>query len=636
LGIEDGPFTIYHPSGRVAREGRLAAGRFEGLVTAYASDDPAGEPLRACCVPPMAARLDARYRSGELLSEVFYDREGRAILSDGSLCPPRPASVPELAQFDEGPRIWRLRSPEVDRLWAIEGALIEESRPAAAGGRSVRVFDEAGTIAGEYGLTADGKRDGPFLCRLAPEAPGPYADTRVRQERGFFERGHAVGTWTLLDGDGTPLRTIERGLPFRGEDLDASPALARELQDGWGLADDLIGKGRVREALCAAARAAARDGDRAALSQFLAGHVEALPGNSATERGFALAQLRGLDVTTALDGLLMGTDAAAVFRALAGMLPAISPAAADFVEASLLLGPERRMTHLTRALIRVQHGDDTGARADAAIVEAESPGAAESLLAYLRVAFRPFVFTPAAEVLVPDAASRNTLPVIAQSLGAIRHVVGVYATRLDRVRAAIRAIRDASAEHDWLPPDVSALLPAGPRTLRRESIPCEPEEGEDAIAGAGAPETIEIDEEIATDALGIPALLALAQADYVALAWLCWATGLDRVALPESIHPPETLAAAMKMVVERDWRASDQLRTRGLLALTNGVSGFEWQGMDIAAVPAHFVEMVAAEYLAARSMFLWLASPDALSPFQDDLRAPLFRATGDRNEEREP
>ena len=47
---------------------------------------------------------------------------------------------------------------------------------------------------------------------------------------------------------------------------------------------------------------------------------------------------------------------------------------------------------------------------------------------------------------------------------------------------------------------------------------------------------------------------------------------------------------------------------------------FTWEGMDIDAVPPHFVSTVVAEYLAVRSMFLWLASPDTLSPFQDDIR----------------
>jgi hypothetical protein len=32
------------------------------------------------------------------------------------------------------------------------------------------------------------------------------------------------------------------------------------------------------------------------------------------------------------------------------------------------------------------------------------------------------------------------------------------------------------------------------------------------------------------------------------------------------------------------------------------------------------VEMAAAEYLAIRSMFIWLVTTDTMSPFQDDIR----------------
>lgn len=616
-GVEDGPFTHYHPDGRLAREGELVAGRLDGLVRSYASDHPSGEPLRACCVPPNAARLDARYRGGDVLDEVFYDREGRVILSDGSLCPPRPAWLPELARFDESRRVWAAWSPELHRCWTIEGVLLEESVLAADRGRTVRSFDASGELVDEHQLAADGKLDGPFMRRFAPGTPGAYADARIRQERGTFARGQAVGPWVFLDGQGAVVRTSERGTAFEASDLEASPAFADEFRDGWALAGALVGQGRVREALCVAARAAARAGDGAPLARFLAEHVVALAAESRAERGALLARSSDADVTTILEGLMTGTDAAAAFRALASVLPAASTAAADFVEASLLLAPERRMTHLTRALIRVQHGDDDGARADAAIVEGESPGAADSLLAYLRVAFRPFVFEPGVELLAPDRELEDVFGGVGQSLEAIQRLVRVYATRLERVRAALRATRGDRAEPAWLPPDLSALLPDGPETLRRETLACEPEDG--ATPG-GAPATIELDEEIAIDGLGVPALLALAQADHAALAWLCWSSGLNRVALPASLEARENFPAAMKMIIQKQWRIHDRLTTGGLLALSSGAPGFKWQDIDIDLLPQHFVATVAAEYLAVRSMFLWLTSPLSLSPFQDDLR----------------
>jgi hypothetical protein len=76
----------------------------------------------------------------------------------------------------------------------------------------------------------------------------------------------------------------------------------------------------------------------------------------------------------------------------------------------------------------------------------------------------------------------------------------------------------------------------------------------------------------------------------------------------------------MQLIVHRTWRIKDRLATGSLLSRSRGVPGFEWQGVDIDALPRHLAEMAAAEYVAVRSMFLWLVSADALSPYQDDLR----------------
>ena len=180
-----------------------------------------------------------------------------------------------------------------------------------------------------------------------------------------------------------------------------------------------------------------------------------------------------------------------------------------------------------------------------------------------------------------------------------------------------------------MPPDTSHLLPAGAVALRRDTIECEPDVPDpghgdgDAPPRRGAdaaPETIEINEELATDGAGVPELLAVAHADWAALSWLCWAVGLDRVELPDAATARGELAAAMKMIVRRTWRIKDRLASGSLIARSQGVPGFAWQGIDIDELPRHLAEMAAAEYVAARSMFIWLASADALSPFQDDIR----------------
>ncbi|HVV49263.1 MAG TPA: hypothetical protein VHO06_06380, partial [Polyangia bacterium] len=332
----------------------------------------------------------------------------------------------------------------------------------------------------------------------------------------------------------------------------------------------------------------------------------------ARQRGEALVQSAELEVPVILDGLVSGADAASAFRALAAVLPGAHPAAADFVAASLLLAPERRMTHLTRALIRFQHGDEPGARADVETVAAEAPEVAASLTAHLDVALRPFRFWPAREALVPDPALADVGAGVVRELAEVRAAIAVYATRLGRWRSAVQALVGPAASPLWLPPELPALLPGGPVMLRRARLAVDLGEGEIVEA--------EVDEATATDGSGVPALLGEAQADWAALGWLCWSVGLDRVALPEAVAEPPLFAVAMKTIVTRCWRAQDRLTTGGLLARANGVPGFVWEGQEIDALPQQLAQVVAEEYLRARAVFLWLASPEVVSPFQIDLR----------------
>jgi antitoxin component YwqK of YwqJK toxin-antitoxin module len=618
--VQDGPFAIYHPDGALARAGSFAAGQLVGMVSAYASRAPGAEPLRACCVPPQATRLEGLYQGGLLVQEIFYDDQAQPILTDGRPWPPRPTEVPADTEFDEGGARWVRRQPELAQFWTEGGRLVEEIAYREGVRSATRRFDEAGRLLESCELAPDGRRHGAFSRRLAPGESGPHADGRIREERGQFDLGQAVGDWSFLDSDGRLVRAVARGRAFvDGDDARSVAFAAAPPSTGaawWDTARALRAEGRVREGLCAAARAAAAEGDPAGLAQFLAPDVVPLRPELASRRGEALVQSTDVTVSALLDALLTGADAASAFRALAAVLPGAHPAAPDFVAASLLLAPERPMTHLTRALIRFQLGDEAGALADAAIVERESPASAASLRAYMQATFRPYDFWPAREVLEPDPTLAGLPAGLVRDLGEVRATIAVLATRLMRLRAALRSMIGPEAKPAWLPPDLSPLLPVGPVPLRRQSVP--------VVDPAGEPEggdgTVEIDEQIDLDGLGAPALLGLAQIDWGALSWLCWSAGLERVALPRATVEPPLFAVAMKMIVTRTWRAQDRLATGGLLARANGVAGFEWHGIDIDALPQHLVRAAAEEYTAARSVFLWLASPEVVSPFQRDLR----------------
>ncbi|HSY41311.1 MAG TPA: hypothetical protein VLA79_17345 [Polyangia bacterium] len=631
-GVREGPFAMFHPDGTVSREGSFVAGRAEGIVQAYPGVGAGAEPLRSCCVPPGAVRLELLYEKGDIVQEIFYDADARPILADGRPWPPRPSGVPDDAEYDEAGTQWARRRPELHRFWTEAGMLTSEIEYAKGVRRAARTFDAGGRLAEACEFSPDGARHGTFVRCFPAETGSPYADPRIREERGSFDHGQAVGSWSFFDAAGVELGTMSRGLPFAEGGEAGSPAFAPGEgrtapgtvrgtgEDWWALARALRAEGRVREGLCAAARAAAREGDRAALERAVAADVVALAPALAAQRGEALEQSVELKVWSILDALVGGADAASAFRALAAVLPGASAAAADFVAASILLAPERRATHLTRALVRLQRGDEQGARADLAIVADESPDAAALLVGQLQAVLRPFHNWPAREQLLADPSLADLGAGLVRELAEVRAAVGVYATRIGRVRAAVQALIGAGSAPVWLPPDLSALLPGGPVALRREKVSVDLGQGDLGQGEVAERAEVEINEEIATDGLGVPALLNEAQADWGALSWLCWSVGLDRAALPEVLAEPPLFASAMKTIVTRCWRAQDRLKTGGLLARANGVPGFAWQGVDIDALPQHLAQAAAEEYLRARSVFLWLADPEALSPFQADLR----------------
>ena len=199
-------------------------GRVDGLVTAYVSDDPAGERLRSCCVPPGAARLCERYREGDFLVEVFYDRQGRAILSDGRLCPARPEGLPELAQFDESRGGWTQRSRELDRFWSENGMLTEENCTAAMARGSCVASTRAARCGRRpaspptTGWTA--RSCGAFPRRsLAPTPTRASARNAARTRAGSPSGSGAFSTVT----DRSCAR-VDRGVAFRGDGEGASDA----------------------------------------------------------------------------------------------------------------------------------------------------------------------------------------------------------------------------------------------------------------------------------------------------------------------------------------------------------------------------------------------------------------------------
>jgi hypothetical protein len=324
-----------------------------------------------------------------------------------------------------------------------------------------------------------------------------------------------------------------------------------------------------------------------------------------------------------VNALLRGGEPAPLFRAMASTLSGAEPVALALIDGALALSPQKAELWSSRALVNVYLGRPAVARADASRLPGEWAEQRGFLDLYIRVVYPPFDFWPArAEIGTVHA---GLPPAPEQPLEAIRAMVQKYATRLGQIRSQVVALARLGgrgvADAEWLPPETDFLLPAGP-------LPLESWEFEETIvddrASDGAPPTptlVRVDERLAPEEPAtIPALMRRARTEWNALCWLCWSAGLDRVALPEKVEPPSLFGQALGMFVERVWRCRDKLMTSGLRALTQGVPGFVWEGVEIDLLPRVLAEIAADEHVEARALFYWLADAGVQSPWQDNLR----------------
>ncbi len=629
-GRGTGAYRRFHPNGEVARAGEMVAGELHGTVIAYACEAPTTERLQSCCVPENAWQLHLEYQHGQMTGQRWYDRAGIHILPSGKPVPVKPSSLPDDARYDDTIELWvsgrfndEMKPTGLWRRWSVEGTLLEyEELDNGQRHGLCRRFQPNGDLHEEAHYAA-GVRNGAYRNLLV--APGTYADERIVSEEGSFERNQAVGPWIFRDADGASLRELDLGVAVWEEKLTRSPALApcpvgrtpQSANHFSQLCHGLQGERRIGEALLASARSAVAGGRVDPLREVLREAAVALsPDASARLAEEAITQAEGA-LAPVVNALVRGGDPPALLRALAASLRGADRIALDLLDAALLLGPERAECWITRALVNVHLGDPEAARADAHRLPEEWSEQTKFLLSYARVIFPSFDFWPAETELetlfqeVPEAPE--------QPLTAVQAQVQKYATRLMAIRDALRArVGQPGKELTWLPPDLSALLPAGPVPLGSWSFE-EPGANEDG-SPTGEMEEITVDERLVLDEHPVPSLLRLARQDWSALCWLCWSAGLDRVALPFELKPPASFGVAAGMSVERTWRCRDKLSTGGLRALTQRLPGFEWEGMEIDEMPGVLAEIATEQYVETRAVFYWLCDAQIRSPWQDDLR----------------
>ncbi|MEP6654130.1 MAG: hypothetical protein ABJA82_12275, partial [Myxococcales bacterium] len=611
-----------------------------------------------------------------LASGALYPERPRGVPAD--------AWYTEDAQTWETGVVWGEKGLNGRRMrWSNSGTLrlVESLREGKRHG-FMQSFDDDGALLWEA-YYDDGRLSGAFrMAGVVPGhfadervrgQRGSFLDDQAVERWQLLDQGGA----TLQERDlGVPLdaAALAQSPVLLGHQQPA---------EAWRvLARQLFAERRVGEGLLAAARAVARAGVAADLLEALSERTMLLGGDGARGEAAQAVERSAANPTDApvilIDALKRGGEASTLLWTLAKALPDHDQAALDLLSAALILSPEATEPLATRTLLHATLGHLAAARADVERLSASSPEQAAFLDQYLRIYFPRFAFWPAAETF-PGAEDELPL-VVARTREEVVQVIRRYATRLGRLREALQqrlADQEDNDDNDddnddgngngneagnhaaseaaaaFMIPDLAGLLPDGPLPLTRWTFEMSAEEyggtvGEEEAVVAGQSETmlddgneaagddgrgrgddelpssvqIAVDETLGVDPVpaAILSILRRARADWSGLVWLSWAVGLDAPGLPQSLQPPPTFGRAAVMTMERVWRCRDKLRTSGLLALTKGIPGFEWEGTTIDELPAALADVVLDEYVEARAIFSWLCDPANRSPWQEDLR----------------
>ena len=655
----------FHPDGSLLAFGTFVDGSPHGIHRRYASVHPLAEHLQSCCVPPAAWQLQQTYVRGATVDRGWFNRDGARLLETGEPYPDRPGGVPPQAFFNEHALAWEMGvvweeggQTGTRSRWSTDGVLrLVEDLVRGKRHGTVQSFDETGALAWQARFV-DGRLSGAFTARDFP--PGHFTDPAVRHEAGTFTDDQADGVWRYLDETGAVRHQRDLGSVLDEQALPGSPVLQNERRSAatWrSMAGSLFAERRVGEALLAAARASAEEGTPSFFREALDKWTMPLGPDVGQAQAHDVVARAADQVVLLLDGIKRGADASVLLCAIAKVLQRKDRAALDLVTAGLLLSPDWTQPLATRALLHSALGDVESARADVLRLEADSPEQGAFLHLYLRVSFPRFDFWPTREHLEPDAPEGQLRP--ERTLPEVREVIQRYATRIVQLRQALGARVDADVP--FMIPDLSALLPDGPATLSRWTFSMSADEyegreptqddteevteevtravtedvgevmetltadslaaiadGDEAIRSVDI--TVDEGHDLALEAATVPDILRRARADWSGLVWLCWAVGLDAPGLPHVIHPPPAFSRAAVMTLERAWRCRDKLNTSGLLALTKGIPGFEWEGTSIDLIPAALASVALDEYVEARAVFSWLCDPENRSPWQEDLR----------------
>ncbi|HEY3253065.1 MAG TPA: hypothetical protein VGJ91_03920 [Polyangiaceae bacterium] len=206
-------------------------------------------------------------------------------------------------------------------------------------------------------------------------------------------------------------------------------------------------------------------------------------------------------------------------------------------------------------------------------------------------------FWPAREAISAlREADESNQASVEQPLRAVREAILRSAQRFLALR---RALLERSVAP--VPPDISADFLVAPLPLRRYSFDAESADGKVAV---------HVDE-LPSESKSTRELCQRARLEWTALCWLCWAVGLDQVALPQRIESRPELYAALVAASER------QARLSGHDLQPSAAPHFH--GLDETRLPASALAHLADHYREIRAVLLFLCDAECQSPWQDDL-----------------
>ena len=172
---------------------------------------------------------------------------------------------------------------------------------------------------------------------------------------------------------------------------------------------------------------------------------------------------------------------------------------------------------------------------------------------------------------------------------------------IQRAALRIQSARDELLSRGLPAPPALSRMGTSVLGLRRFSFPSE----EDAT------QLVQVDEAVEVRELDSAGLIHRARLDWTALCWLCWACGLDEVALPEQLEPRPELLAALELSSQRAAALSGPDLQPD--------SAPHFHRLDETHLPASALAHLADHYRELRAVLLFVSDPDCVSPWQDDL-----------------